>query len=196
MHEISSDEQSFKQATPLYQPALDKSGYKHELRFKHPSIQTSDKNSRHHKRNITWYNPPFSKNVATNVGQSFLRIIDEEFPAKHPLHKIFNRNIVKVSYRCMLNIKQTIDRHNKSTLSKSSSTDNETACNCQKKTECPLLNKCKVKSVIYQATVTTTNKTSDKPAQTYIGLTENYFKTRTRTTKRRLIPTTNVISLS
>ena len=116
-------------------------------------------------------------NVATNVGQSFLRIIDEEFPAKHPLHNIFNRNTVKVSYSCMPNIKQTIDRYNKSKLSKSSSTDNETACNCQKKTECPLSNKCKVKSVLYQATLSTTNKTFDKPAQTYIGLTENYFKT-------------------
>jgi hypothetical protein len=33
------------------------------------------------KRNITWYNPPFSKNVATNIGQTFLEIIDEEFTA-------------------------------------------------------------------------------------------------------------------
>ena len=92
----------------MYQQALDKSDYKHELTFKHPSFQTSDKNSRHRKRNITWYNPPFSKNVATNVGQSFLRIIDEEFPAKHPLHKIFNRNTVKVSYSCMPNIKKLL----------------------------------------------------------------------------------------
>ena len=75
--EISSDEQAFKQTTPLYQQALDKCGYKHGLTFKHPSIQTNNKDSRRRKRNITWYNPPFSKNVATNVSQGFLRIIGE-----------------------------------------------------------------------------------------------------------------------
>ena len=176
--EISSDEQSFKQAAPLYQQALDKCGYKQKLTFKHPSIQTNNKDSRRRKRNITWYNPPFSENVATNVGQSFLRIIDEEFPSKHPLHKIFNRNTVKVSYSCMPNVKQIIDGHNKSKLSKSCTTHNETTCNCQKKNECPLSNKCTTQSVVYQATVTTISKTFDKPLQTYIGLTENSFKTR------------------
>jgi hypothetical protein len=53
---------------------------------------------------IVCLNPPYSKNVSTNVGQSFLKIIDEEFPADHPLHKIFNRNTVKISYSCMPNI--------------------------------------------------------------------------------------------
>jgi hypothetical protein len=68
------------------------------------------------KRNITWYNPPFSKNVTTNVGQTFLKILDEEFPAGHILHKIFNRNTVNISYSCMSNFKQNIDGHNKSKL--------------------------------------------------------------------------------
>ena len=49
MTEISSDEQSFKQAAPLYQQALDKCGYKHKLTFKHPSIQTNNKDSRRRK---------------------------------------------------------------------------------------------------------------------------------------------------
>ena len=49
-------------------------------------------------------------------------------------------------------------------------------CNCRLKTnECPLSNKCLTESVVYQATVTTTS--ADSP-QTYIGLTENSFKTR------------------
>jgi hypothetical protein len=51
------------------------------------------------------------KNVSTNIGQTFLNIIDDEFPPGHPLHKIFNRNTVKISYSCMPNIKQTIDGH-------------------------------------------------------------------------------------
>ena len=45
------------------------------------------------KRNITWYNPLFGQNVPTNIGKTFLKILDEEFSAGHILHKIFNSNI-------------------------------------------------------------------------------------------------------
>ena len=102
---------------------------------------------------IVCLNPPYSKNVLTNVGQSFLKIIHEEFPADHPLHKIFNRNTVKISYSCMLNIKQTIDGHNKSTLSTTSTTKSLDLCSCpkNKKVLCTLSNKCITESVIYQA---------------------------------------------
>ena len=88
-----------------------------------PLNLTTNKKTRSRKRKIIWYNPPYSKNVSNNVGQSFLKIIDEEFPADHPLHKIFNCNTVKISYSCMPNIKQTIDGHNKSTLSTISGTN-------------------------------------------------------------------------
>ena len=120
-------------------------------------------------------------NVSTNVGQTFLKIIDEEFPADHPLHKIFNRNTVKISYSCMPNIKQTIDGHNKSTLSTAFTTNSPDVCSCPKNNKelCPLSNKCITESVVYQATVgTTKDKTTNRPPQTYVGLTENSFKTR------------------
>ena len=76
----------------------------------------------------------------------------------------------------MPNIKQTLDGHNKGILSKSVK-PNTTAitCNCRKANECPLSKKCSTESVVYQATVTSTS--ADSP-QTYIGLTENSFKTR------------------
>ena len=121
--EISSDQDSFEQASPPYQQALDKNGYNHKLQFKHPLNLTTNKKTQSRKRKLIWYNPPYSKNVSTNAGQSFQKIIDEEFPADHPLHKIFNRNTVKISYSCIPNIKQTIDGHNKSTLSTISSTN-------------------------------------------------------------------------
>ena len=100
---------------------------------------------------------------------------DEEFPADHILHKIFNRNTVKISYSCMTNFKQNIDGHNKSKLSHRAKTPDEKKCNCQKPSECPMSKNCLAKSVIYQATVTTSDK---RPTQTYVGLTENEFKTR------------------
>jgi hypothetical protein len=110
--------------------------------------------------------------------QSFLKIIDEEFPADHPLHKIFNRNTVKISYSCMPNIKQTIDMdgHNKSTLSTTSTTNSLDMWSCPSKNNkelCPLSNKCITESVVYQATVTIKDKTTNRPPQTYVGLTEN-----------------------
>ena len=174
LSEISSDEDSFQRAVPLYQEALTKSGYQHKLKYQQPPTSQNTINSRSRKRNITWYNPPFSKNVATNVGQTFLKILDDEFPAGHILHKIFNRNTVKISYSCMSNFKQNIDGHNKSKLSHRAKTPDR-KCNCQKPSECPMSKNCLAKSVIYQATV----KTSDeRPTQTYVGLTENEFKTR------------------
>ena len=60
--------------------------------------------------------PPHSKNVAANVGRNVLKIFDEEFPKNIPIHQIFTRNTVKISYSCMSNIKQNIDRQNKSTI--------------------------------------------------------------------------------
>ena len=172
---ISSDEDSFRSAAPLYQEALSKSGYQHQLKFQPPTSQNKT-NSRSRKRNITWYNPPFSRNVATNIGMTFLKILDREFPVGHILHKIFNRNTVKISYSCMSNIKQNIDGHNKSILApkpvKETQVNN---CNCRKPTECPIPKNCLTESIVYQATVTTSDK---RPPETYVGLTENKFKLR------------------
>ena len=92
--------------------------------------------TRNRKRNIIWYNPPFSKNVSTNIGQTFLNIIDDEFPAGHPLHKIFNRNTVKISYSCMPNIKQIIDGHNKTKLSQTATTREKAHVTVERE-ECP-----------------------------------------------------------
>ena len=76
----------------------------------------------------------------------------------------------------MPNIKNTIDGHNKEVLQnitpEAADNTNKT-CNCRDKNSCPLDNNCLVKSIKYQATITT-----DSDTQTYVGLTENTFKTR------------------
>ena len=175
LSDISSDKESFDRAATPYQRALNHSGYNYQLNFRpstSPNIHASQKKRRH--RNITWYNPPYSKSVATNIGRAFLQILDEEFHKNHVLHKVFNRNTVKISYACMPNIKQTIDGHNKSILMKFDKPKTD-ECNCRKRKECPLLGQCLTKSIIYQATVTTND---NKPDQTYVGLTSNAFKTR------------------
>ncbi|XP_015771288.1 PREDICTED: uncharacterized protein LOC107349626 [Acropora digitifera] len=175
LSEISIDETSFKKSAPLYQKALDDSGYHHRLTFTPSFTQSLNSTRTNRRRNIIWYNPPFSKNVATNVGRTFLKILDEEFPENHVFHKIFNRNTVKISYSCMPNLKQKIDRRNKSILQKTTAPPILKACNCRRPADCPIAGNCLRSSVVYQATVTTEDSKAD---QTYVGLTETSFKTR------------------
>ena len=93
-------------------------------------------------RNITWFNPPFSANVKTNIGRKFLNLIDKHFPPSSKLNKIFNRNTVKVSYSCMPNMRSIINQHNARTLSNHSQQNqapkNENHCNCSSKGNCSL----------------------------------------------------------
>lgn len=174
LSDISSDETTFNQAAPVYQEALINSGYEHKLEFSPPSTQQQIVRNR--KRNIIWYNPPYSKTVQTNIGKIFFKLIDEEFNSNHNLHKIFNRNTIKLSYSCMDNITKAINSHNQKLLSCPEQNNVDTGCNCRDKSICPLPDKCLTQSVIYQASVTTTNNI--KPIATYVGLTENKFKTR------------------
>ena len=52
-----------------YQHAIRNSGHNYDLEFNHPSLNKPQSRSKCRKRNITWYNLPFSKNVKTNIGQ-------------------------------------------------------------------------------------------------------------------------------
>ena len=115
---ISSTKEAFDNASETYQEELDKKGYKYKLEYS-PDVQ--NKSVRKNRgRNITYFNPPFSKNVKTNVGAKFLRIISKNFPPSHPLSKVLNRNTINISYRCMPNMKQHIDRHNAQVLNQDS----------------------------------------------------------------------------
>jgi hypothetical protein len=124
--------------------------------------------------NITWFNPPYSANVSTSVGAKFLKIIDSCFPPTHILHKIINRNTVKVSYRCMPNMKAVLSGHNAQVLKQGEDHKTEPGCNCRGgPATCPLGGQCQVKELVYQATVT---KTDTSHAETYTGLTGGTFK--------------------
>ena len=174
LSKISSDEQAFNSSKHPYQEALKKSGYSYNLHYNPQPTQQNRRRS----RNITWYNPPYSSNVKTDIGHKFLKAVDESFPQDHPLHKIFNRNTLKLSYSCMPNVQSIISSHNKSVLKEdNSNTNSENKCNCRAKDSCPLQGECLTKAVVYQATVK--NEITNE-SQTYVGLTENTFKTRYR----------------
>ena len=150
----SSNEVIFKNATPPYEEALKKSGYKCKLNYQ-PQVAMTKNTKR--KRSIIWFNPPFSQNVETKIGNRFLALSDLHFPVNHKLHKIFNRNSIKVSYSCMRNVKSIISSHNQKILPSQRNISIKT-CNCITKTACPLNNQCLLRNIVYKATVSSEKK--------------------------------------
>ena len=115
--ETSSNEEIFNKSINIYRKALKESGFTDEIKYLPNEVQElGNNNRRKRKRKIIWFNPPCSKNVKTNVGKVFLKLLKKRFPTSHILHKIFNKNTVKISYSCMKNINSVISSHNKNIL--------------------------------------------------------------------------------
>jgi len=177
LRSLSSSKEIFEEASKAYQEALERSGYKHTLKYEE---ELGGKRKRNRRRNVLWFNPPYSKSVATNVGKYFLKLIEKHFPKHHRLHKIFNKNTVKVSYSCMPNVKSSVNKHNKKVLKNENEglNNNEPArtCNCPRDTECPFDNRCLEKDVQYQATVT--SNLPDYGTKVYKGICSTTWKDR------------------
>ena len=141
------------------------------------NINSNDNNnprtSKERKRNILWFNPPFSNNVATKIGRYFLDLIDKHFPRDRKFDKIFSRKNIKVSCSCMPNIKSAINSHNRKFLHPPVNSQSRT-CNCIKKTDCPLQEKCLSENTLYQADISSENFQT----KIYYGISETKFKTR------------------
>ena len=114
--------------------------------------------------------------VATNVAQEFLKLIDSHFPPGHILHSVINRSTVKVSYRALPNMGAQISKHNQKILRQfqGGAAKPPPSCNCQKsrKKDCPIPGACNQDGVVYQASVTN-NKGAEK---NYIGLAKIFNK--------------------
>ena len=132
----SANADILQEAAKLYNNVLKNNGHKEELKYtnkgtiqnkrgKTPNVSdpkksepltnnTKGNNNKKRRR----FNPPFSRNVATHIGKKFFTLLSACFPANNKLHKIINKNTIKLSYSCMSNIKQSIANHNKAILSK------------------------------------------------------------------------------
>ena len=177
---ISSTEEIFEESKHFYEECLQRSGYTNvELKFT-PTPEGTSRNKRNRSCNILWFNPPWSESVSTNIGKKFFSLIKKHFPRGHRYRSFINRNSVKLSYSCMENMRSIITKHNVSLLKKSNTPPPSTlqSCNCRTSTECPLEGKCLTKSIVYEATVKTSEDT-----YTYIGLTGDTFKARYSTHK-------------
>ena len=133
--EISCNETEFIKAKPTYQSALENSDYSYDMQYK--TYQTT---KRTRKRNVTYFNPPYSANVKTNIGKEFIKLIEKHFDPDHEFRSLFNRKNLKVSYSCMPNIKKIIQGHNLKLLNRKDSPPK--TCNCKRKEECPMEGNC------------------------------------------------------
>ena len=92
----SWNQKVFDQATSIYQEALKKSGFTEKIQY--TSTHTNKNGKSNRKRKVTWFNPSFNDAVSTNIGKEFFKLQDKHFPAHHKLHKICNRNTIKMGY--------------------------------------------------------------------------------------------------
>ena len=176
---ISSDSNQFNKEVHLYNKALKDAGYENaDLKFEEPRNRT-----RKRVRKIYYFNPPFSKNLQTNVTKTFNGILAKHFPKDHILHKVMNKNNNKISYSTTPNMGQIIAGHNKKLLrehyeqvekDKNNDKPPPKTCNCNNPQSCPLDGKCLMKDIIYKAEVTADNT----DLKNYIGLTATTFKVR------------------
>ena len=158
---------------------LYESGFKEELKYTPSDTSFQEENDqRTRRRKIIWFNPPYSKSVKTNIGKNFLHLLVKHFPTNNKMHKIFNKNTVKVSYSCMKNMDSIISGHNHNILNPK---QRSFGCNCRKKDSCPLNGECLTPKVIYRADVTNEANNDQK---FYFGLAETTFKERYNNHKR------------
>ena len=171
--ETASSKDIFDKSLKLYQDALKDSGYSNDFRYVENNNNTND-SKRNRKRKIIWFNSPFFKSVKTNIGKIFLQLLSKHFPKNHKMHKIFNRNTVKISYSCMKNIDSIISAHNRNILN---SIVQSSGCNCRVKSSYPLNGECLTPKIINRANVSNDENSKRK---CYFGLADKPFKERYR----------------
>jgi len=104
-----------------------------------------------------------------NKQKVFLKLISKYFPKGSALHKIFNKNTVKLSYCCLPNMAAIVSGHNKKQLTCRTPS---VGCNCRNPAACPLNGACQEASIVYEVEVRTDE------SKTYTGLSKPTFKTR------------------
>ena len=112
LYRNSSNADIFNASKVEYEAALKNSGCNKNVDFKCNLV--NENNSRQNRqRNVIWFNPSFSHAVSTKVAKQFLDLLDKHFPPNNQLHKILNRNTVKVRSSCTPSVGSIIKSHNK-----------------------------------------------------------------------------------
>ena len=106
LSDLSCDENEFRKAKGVYEAALKNSGHDSNLEYVHQASR------RPRNRKSLWFNPPFSKSVATEIGRLFLQLVRKHFTPLHHFYRIFNIHTIKLSYSCMPKMENIIKQSN------------------------------------------------------------------------------------
>ena len=173
LSEIGSfSEEMFQKTKPAYRDALNKSEFQEKLSYTSALNKNNKNDNKQWKYKIIWYNLTYFANVKTNIGKTFLNLIIKHFPKTNKLHKIFNRNTVKISYSCMSNISSIISGRNKNLFNP---TVTQYGCNCPIREDCPLQNQCLTPNIIYRVHV---HCKANKDYKFNVGVAQIPFKER------------------
>ena len=98
----------------MYQDALNKAGYKHQLKYEKVDVSQLNRarTPRNRRRREFWYNPPWDDRVSGCVIKRMFAALDECYPRGHPLRSLFNRHTVRAGYRTLANMKKLVTVHN------------------------------------------------------------------------------------
>ena len=102
----------------------------------------------------------------------FLQLLRHHFQPSNKLHKIFNKNTVKVRYCCTQKVASIIKSHNKKLIN--TSIKNILPCNCRKKHECPLDDKCRAENIVYKCIASVDGYTN----KVFLGTAGGAFRQR------------------
>ena len=108
---LSSSKNIFQESAVYYEKCLKNSRYQTKLKYQQP--KENNRNKKKRKRNIIWFNSPYSKSVKTNIGRIFIKLISKHFPPNYKFIKIFNKKTIKLSYSYLPNMRSKINGHNK-----------------------------------------------------------------------------------
>ena len=76
---ISSSKEIFDSAKVIYSKSLKKSVYRHKLEYQPLAEQDENQQrKRRRKRNVIWYNPPYSAGLKTNLVNQLLKLVDKK----------------------------------------------------------------------------------------------------------------------
>ena len=166
----------FFYAIQPYQEALVRAGYNYKLEFYQNNIQNGSKN-RTRTRKCVYFNPPYSKNVKTNIIAEFLKIV-KSFPKNNILSPMINANKIKASYKTVPNMASQVSRKNGRVL-KQNVAPPPPSCNCQRsrKPNCPVPGMCTTENVCYRCEVV---RGDNHNCDNYTGQTSRPIKTRIR----------------
>ena len=78
--DLSWNEEIFEKTKPAYRDAWNKSVFQEKLSYTSAQNKNDKIGNKQWKRKIMWYNAPYSANIKTNVGKTFLTFIKKALP--------------------------------------------------------------------------------------------------------------------